>query len=207
VTAALVGDTTVFGLTGPVLGSRYRLEVAPAAGDLAFMGMLVDYRRYLMPVRPYTIAFRILHSGRYGRDSHDPRLLPSFLGSRSFVRGHWRDEWDCRPDPRGPCGGELVGNRIAVGNIELRAPLWGLVTRKLQYGLLPIDAFAFADAGVVWSRREASALAVQGRTSISSVGLGIRMNAGGLPFEVAAVRTLDGPNPRWSIDFGFRTGF
>jgi hypothetical protein len=207
VSAALVGDTTVFGLTGPLLGSRYRLEIAPAAGDLAYTRMLVDYRRYLMPVRPYTIAVRILHAGRYGPDSDDPRLLPSFLGSRSFVRGHWRDEWDCRPDAQGYCGGELIGSRIAVGNIELRAPLWGLAKGKLEYGPLPIDAFAFADGGVVWSRPEARAFARRQRTSISSFGLGFRMNAGGLPFEIAAVRALDGPNPGWSMDFGFRTAF
>ena len=33
VTAALVHDTTVFGPTGPLLGSRYRFEVAPARGS------------------------------------------------------------------------------------------------------------------------------------------------------------------------------
>ena len=79
---ALVGDTTVFGPTGPLLGSRFRLEVAPAVGTLSYTRVLADYRRYLMPVRPYSLALRLLHSGRYGRDGDDPRLLSSFLGSR-----------------------------------------------------------------------------------------------------------------------------
>jgi hypothetical protein len=48
-----VHDTTVFGLTGPLLGSRYRLEIAPAAGDLSYTRLLADYRRYMMPVKPY----------------------------------------------------------------------------------------------------------------------------------------------------------
>lgn len=42
---------------------------------------------------------------------------------------------------------------------------------------------------------------------ISSVGAGIRVNADGLPFELMAVRALDGPAPGWTFDYGFRVGF
>jgi hypothetical protein len=42
---------------------------------------------------------------------------------------------------------------------------------------------------------------------ISSLGAGIRINAGGLPFEFVAVRALDGPTPGWTVDYGFRLGF
>ena len=112
-----------------------------------------------------------------------------------------------------------------MGNIELRVPVWGAAKRQLEYGPWPIDAFVFADGGVVWSARTAGpfGLAAPGsavsnaaasfglpatrRTVISSIGIGVRMNAGGLPFEVSAVRALDGPTPGWSADFGFRTGF
>jgi hypothetical protein len=139
--AALVGDYTVFGPTGPIIGSRYRLEVSPAVGGLTYTGVLADYRRYLMPVKPYTLALRLLHSARYGRDGGDQRLLPSFLGSRYYVRGHWRDARDCRPDANGACGGELFGSRMAAANVEVRAPVWGLFSHQLEYGPLPIDAF------------------------------------------------------------------
>jgi hypothetical protein len=196
--AALVGDYTVFGPTGPVIGSRYRLEISPAVGGLTYTGLLADYRRYLMPVKPYTLAMRLIHSGRYGRDGDEQRLLPSSLGSRYSVRGHWRDAHDCRPDSKGACGSELLGSRLAAASMEWRAPVWGLFSRQLEYGPLPMDAFVFADGGVVWS-------AV--RTFVSSVGAGIRVNAGGLPFEFGAVRALDGPARGWSTDFGFRTGF
>ena len=84
VTAALVHDTTVFGATAPLLGSRYRFEIAPAVGDLAYTRIVADYRRYVMPVRPDSLAVRVLHSARYGPDGDDPRLLTSFLGSSSF---------------------------------------------------------------------------------------------------------------------------
>jgi Tol biopolymer transport system component len=204
--AALVGDTAVFGPTGPLLGSRYRFEVAPATGDLTYTRLLADYRRYLMPARPYTLALRVMHAGRYGPDGDDPRLMPSFLGSRYLVRGHSSDPRDCRPAPNQVCGAELLGSRLLVGNIELRAPIWGLLKRQIEYGPIPIDAFVFADGGVVWSGRQFDIDGI-GRTVVSSLGMGVRTNAGGLPFEVAAVRALDGPTPGWSVDFGFRVGF
>ncbi|HEX7281521.1 MAG TPA: hypothetical protein VF239_05660, partial [Vicinamibacterales bacterium] len=70
----------------------------------------------------------------------------------------------------------------------------------LEYGKLPIDAFVFADGGIVTSQ-------LDGRTGISSIGGGLRLNAGGLPLELGAVRALDGPRPRWQFDLGFRVGF
>jgi Tol biopolymer transport system component len=203
---ALVGDTTVFGPTGPVLGSRFRFEVAPAAGDLTYTRVLADYRRYLMPVRPYSLALRVIHSGRYGRDGDDARLLPSFLGSRYLVRGHTSDARQCQPDTGSVCGSELLGSRLVVGNVEVRVPVWGMFKRDLDYGPMPIDAFAFVDGGVVWSRPGSDTLTAGRRTIISSLGVGMRMNIG-LPIEVAAVRSLDGPSRGWSFDFGFRTGF
>jgi Tol biopolymer transport system component len=204
---ALVGDTTVFGPTGPIVGSRFRFEVAPAIGDLTYTRILADYRRYVMPVRPYSIAVRLMHSGRYGRDGDDPRLLPSFLGSRYLVRGHSSDARECRPDTGAICGGELLGSRLVVGNLEVRAPLWGILKRQLEYGPLPLDVFAFADGGVVWSHRASDTFDNGQRTMISSLGMGVRMNAGGLPFEVAAIRALDGVSRGWTFDFAFRTGF
>ena len=125
VTAALVHDTTVFGATAPLLGSRYRFEIAPAVGDLAYTRIVADYRRYVMPVRPYSLAVRVLHSARYGPDGDDPRLLTSFLGSSSFVRGHRLNLRYCPPDPTRVCGDDLLGSRLLVSNVELRFPHLG----------------------------------------------------------------------------------
>ena len=205
ISGALVGDTTVFGPTGPLLGSRYRFEIASAAGSLAYTRVLADYRRYVMPVRPYSLAVRLLHSGRYGPGGDDPRLLSSFLGSQYFVRGHGRDTRYCQPGADRICGDELLGSRLLVGNVEARFPLWGMLSRELEYGPLPADVFVFADGGLVWSRDRV--ISGRGRTFISSVGAGVRLNAGGLPVEVAAVRALDGPAPGWLFDLGFRVGF
>ena len=198
--AALVRDTTVFGPTGPLMGSRYRLEVAPAIGQLSYTTVVADVRRYVMPIRPFTVAMRMVHSARYGGDGGDPRLLPSYLGSSYFVRGHRQDLRYCRPDATRVCGDDLLGNRLVVGNLEVRFPIWGLLSRQIEYGMFPIDAFLFADGGLISSDPG-------GRTGISSIGGGLRVNAGGLPLEVGAVRALDGPRPRWQFDLGFRVGF
>jgi hypothetical protein len=155
-------------------------------------------------VKPIAVAVRLLHLGRYGRDGDDPRLVPTFLGSRYLVRGHGLDSRHCVPDRQRICGDELLGNRVAVVNLEVRAPLWGLVTRQLEYGPLPADVFAFADAGMVQSAFRAFS---GRRSTVSSVGGGIRINAGGLPFELLAVRALDGPARGWTFDYGFRVGF
>jgi Tol biopolymer transport system component len=198
--AALVRDTSVSGPTGPLMGSRYRLEIAPAAGQLSYTSVTADVRHYLMPVRPFTVAMRLLHSARYGADGGDRRLLPSYLGSSYYVRGHGEDLRYCHPDASQVCGDELFGSRLLVGNLELRFPLFGVFSRQIEYGRFPIDAFVFADGGVVSTRYD-------GRTGISSIGGGIRVNAAGLPLEVGAVRALDGPRPRWQFDLGFRFGF
>ena len=200
VSAAIVHDTTVFGPTGPLVGSRYRFEVAPATGELSFTSVTADFRQYWMPVRPFTVAVRMLHSGRYGADGSDPRLLSNFLGSSYFVRGHRQDLRYCRPDADRVCGDDLLGSRLLVGNIEVRAPLSGILSRQLDYGAWPVDAFIFADGGRVWSGTGSAPV-------ISSLGGGFRVNAIGFPVEIAAIRALDGPRPRWQFDLGFRFGF
>jgi Tol biopolymer transport system component len=199
VSAALVHDTTVFGPTGPLVGSRYRFEIAPAAGQLSYTSVTADFRQYVMPIRPYSIALRVLHSGRYGADGGDPRLLSNFLGSSYFVRGHRQDLRYCRPDATRLCGDDLLGSRLLVGNVELRVPLNGIRSRQLDYGMLPADLFMFLDGGRIWGQGSAA--------MISSVGGGLRVNAAGLPLELAAMRALDGPRPRWQFELGFRVGF
>ena len=140
--------------------------------------------------------------GRYGADGSDPRLLSNFLGSSYFVRGHRQDLRYCRPDATRVCGDDLLGSRLLVGNVEVRVPLWGIRSRQLDYGMFPADAFVFADGGRIWSGPTEP-----GSRMISSFGGGIRINAAGFPLELAAIRALDGPRPRWQFDLGFRVGF
>jgi hypothetical protein len=207
--AAFVRDTAVFGPTSPLLGERSRFEVSSTYGELSVTRLLLEHRRYFMPVRPYTIAARLVHLGQYGRDAEDPRVLPSFLGSRQFLRGYGWGSLRCQVDDQGECSAfeELLGSRLMVGNIEVRAPLLGIRHRELRYGPLPVEAFLFADSGLVWARSAAFTAAGRERRLVGSFGLGARINAFGMPMEFAAVRAMSAPARGWSFDVSFHPGF
>ena len=59
---ALVYDNSFFGATAPILGQSYRFEVTPTLGSLSYVGVLADYRKYLMPARPFTDAMACSNS-------------------------------------------------------------------------------------------------------------------------------------------------
>jgi hypothetical protein len=209
VSAAFVGDSALFGATSPILGSRYRFEVATSAGNLSFVRVLLDSRRYSMPLKPFTIATRMVHVGQYGRDADDPRLQPAFLGSREFVHGYGWNSLHCQPAIENDCNAleKLLGNRLIAGNLEVRFPIMGVLSREIRYKAVPADGFLFTDAGLVWSRSPLQTAGLGGRSLIGSVGGGVRINALGLPLEFAAVRALRPPAHGWSFDFSLRTGF
>jgi outer membrane protein assembly factor BamA len=207
--AAFVRDTAVFGPTSPVLGDRLRFEIASTFGELSVTRVLLDHRRYLMPVKPYTVATRIVHLGQYGPDAHDVRVLPTFLGSRQFVRGYGWGSLRCQVDDQGECGAleELLGSRLLVGNVEVRAPLLGIRSRELRYGPVPVEGFLFADSGLVWARSAAFTVAAGERRLVGSFGMGARINAFGIPLDIAAVRAMSAPARGWSFEVSFRPGF
>ena len=212
--AALVYDTSVFGATSPVLGQRYRLEVAPVTGDVRFTGFLADYRRYFMPAQFFTLATRALHYGRYGRDSEDPRLMPLFIGYPTMVRGYDVTSFDaneCGNDPSGACPAfdRLLGSRALVANVELRMPLlrpFGV--RRGMYGPMPVEVALFADGGVAWDRASKPELFGGSREAVGSAGVTIRANALGfavLQFDIA--RPFQRPGEGWVFQFSLAPGF
>jgi len=205
---AFVGDTAVWGGTGPVLGSRYRFQVAPVGGEASYVSILADYRRYVMPVKPYTIALRILHTARYGPDIHDPRLLDTYLGSSSLVRGYSATrvmESECTTSQCFALD-SLLGTGVVVGKLEARAPLLSVFSSRMRYGTIPLDVFAFADAGTTWGTG-GSSLTTVSRTWIRSVGGGVRANAMGVVFDLAAEHALDLRQSGWRFAVDLRPGF
>jgi Tol biopolymer transport system component len=211
--AALVYDSTVFGATGPILGRRYRLEVAPTLGSLRYTGVLADVRQYVMPLRPYTFAFRLLHYGRYGTGGEDQRLVPLFLGYPNLVRGYDLDSFsasECGPSANGDCPvfDQLVGSRLAVLNAELRFPPFSALGGRRLYGPVPIDLLAFFDTGVAWTRQDEASFLGGERERVSSVGFGARVNVlGFLIGEVDYVKPLDRPGRGWHWQFNFTAGY
>jgi Tol biopolymer transport system component len=212
---ALVHDTSYFGATGPLYGARSRIELGQSLGSLHYSSLLVDVRRYFMPKRPFTFAFRAAHYGRYGSGSEDPRLIGLYAGYPEFVHGYGVGSFtasDCTGagDGRGECAvfDSLIGSRILVANAEVRAPLLGLFTGNLDYGRIPIDLAAFFDAGVAWTRTNRPAFAGGTRDLVRSAGVAARINAFGLfVLEIAASRPFDRVTRGWQWQIGIRQGF
>jgi Tol biopolymer transport system component len=209
--AALVRDTAAFGATGPVLGQRMHLEVAPSVGDLTLTNVIADLREYVMPLRPVTLAGRLLHVGRYGHDAEDPRLTPLFLGYPTLVRGYDINSFQSTEcPPTGPCTlfDNLFGSRLLVANGEIRAPLVGLFTGRLHYGPVPVDIFGFGDAGVAWTAQDKPAFLGGSRAWIASAGVGLRANLFGFAIgEVDLIHPFDRPHRGWLWAFNLSPAF
>ncbi|MGH7546554.1 MAG: BamA/TamA family outer membrane protein [Gemmatimonadales bacterium] len=213
--AALVYDNSYFGATSPILGQRWRLEVAPTFGTLGFTTALADYRRYVMPLRPFTLAGRILHIGRYGPDADDDLLAPLYLGYPSLVRGYDVGSFDPGECPTTAGAGcpvfdQLLGSRLLVGNVELRFPLFGLLgVGDGYYGILPVEAALFYDAGVAWTGAEGARLFGDGpRRFVTSTGVSLRMNLFGFAIgQLDYVRPFERPTRDWMIRLSLTSGF
>jgi Tol biopolymer transport system component len=217
---ALVHDNSLFGYVGPFAGSRSRLSVSPAFGSWQFTAGLADYRRYLF-FRPFTIAFRGLMFGRFGRDADG---FPIFLGSTELLRGYtygsFRDN-ECVADPgnssRTGCAelDQLIGSKVAVANVELRFPLTrSLVLGFLPIGFPPIEGAVFYDAGLAWTgaanetvklSRKPGENPVLVRAPLRSWGASIRANMlGFLILRFDYTNPIDRPlkHSYWTVSIG-----
>ena len=211
--SALVYDTSIFGATSPIRGSRYRLQLDQTTGDLRYGSALADYRTYLMPVRPFTVAVRGMYYGRYGRDAENELLTPVFLGYSELVRGYdygsFRAE-ECGVSVDGSCPvfDNLFGSRMVMANLELRFPLWGAFGGDNFYGPLPVELGVFGDAGAAWDRSGPLRLTGSDGRLVRSVGALVRVNLLGFAIaEIDYVRPLDRPGRGWLWAFSLRPGF
>src|SRR5262249_28079558 len=142
---------SIFGGTSPILGQRYRLELSPTAGDVQFVGMLVDLRKYVMLARPLNLAGRVLHFGRYGHGAEDSRLGSLFVGYPWLIRGYDAESFtvdDSQVLDR------LLGSRLAIANVELRLPLLGGAGLIRNSSIPPVELAGFFDSGVAWTEAE-----------------------------------------------------
>ncbi len=213
VKAAFIRDTATFGAVSPVIGQRFRAEIAPTGGDLRMNNVTLDLRQYMMPFRPVTFAVRAMHIGRYGQGGEDTRLLPLFLGYSTFVRGYDPGSFtvaECTFTATGSCEefDRLTGSRLIVINSEARIPAFGIVNRKMDYGPIPLEIFGFFDAGVAWNRGEKPSFAGGTRDWVTSAGIGARVNALGFAIvELNLARPLQRQGAGWQFVFNLRPGY
>lgn len=217
---AFVYDTSYFGATSPILGQSYRFEVETLSGSVDMHTVLADYRHYFMPVRPFTLAFRLLHYGRYGKGAEDPRMYPLFLGYETLIRGYNPTSFTASEvySETNPFDyDQLFGSKIFVANVELRFPLFGVLgIGKGYYGIFPVDFISFFDAGVAWMEGDYDSDGDDDRAwflggdrrLVRSVGVGLRTNLlGFIILGLDYVHPLDRPNKNWYFQFTLTPGF
>jgi hypothetical protein len=212
--AAYVYDTSIFGATSPVQGQRSRFEVAPTFGTLDFTGVNLDYRRYFMPVNFYTFAARVMHYGRYGSDSSDPRIFPLYIGYPWLVRGYDPGSFsadECVGDNTSSCTAidRLSGSRMLVANFEFRFPLlrpFGVTGN--MYGPVPVEVAFFADGGTAWYDGQRPEILGGSRSGVGSAGVALRVNMFGFAVgEFDFARPFQRPGQGWVFGFNLMPGW
>jgi outer membrane protein assembly factor BamA len=219
---ALVYDNSLLGYTSPFAGQRFRFQITPTIGELRYLQGLADYRRYLF-LRPFTLAVRGLHVGRYGRDAEvtedGQEIFNDFyLGQSYYVRGYYDTFEKCQSQQSSlsnDCDvlSNLMGSRIGVANAELRFPLIQQLVVGNTIGFPPIEGFLFADAGITWDQSTSPSF-IRGvpsdpdeRGILTSAGVGARVNLFGiLVLEVDYVNAFQ-RDRGWHWQFGFVPGF
>ena len=153
-----------------------------------------------------------MHYGRYGSGGEDPRLFPLFLGYPSLVRGYDTGSFsvqECGINANNSCPvyDQLLGSRLLVGNVEVRAPLLGLLGAKNLYGPIPIEIGAFFDAGVAWDSNTKPEIFGGDRKLVRSVGGTARLNLFGFAvLQLDYAKPLDRPGKNAVLPVQFARG-
>lgn len=152
--AAFVTDNSIFGYASPLQGSRSRFQVEKYFGDIDFFTGLMDYRKYFR-IRPFTLATRFYHYGRYGGGDRNNRILsPLYLGYPWYVRGYDNNNIyeNLNYEDVQQAIEQLYGDKIAVANVEIRFPLSGPKRLSLiKSKLFLTELTLFMDAGIAWN--------------------------------------------------------
>jgi hypothetical protein len=216
--AAFVGDNSFFGFTSPILGYRYRFEVAPTFGDLQFESALADMRKYFF-AKPVTFAIRGMHIGRYGTDAESNQLTPLFVGDPQIVRGYSAESFDpvecttSQSDPNAcPAFDRHVGSKLLAASAELRIPVLGNDRLGLISAPLPVEIAPFVDAGVAWSRGDTPTFEFSrtsaDRVPVVSAGVSARVNLFGYAVvEAYYAHPFQRPTKNWVFGFQLAPGW
>jgi dipeptidyl aminopeptidase/acylaminoacyl peptidase len=216
---ALVGDNSFMGFTGPIRGSRYRIEAGVTTGTLNFNTLTLDYRRYFNPTTELTFAIRGMHFGRYGSDVHGSVLQPIFLGWENFIRGYspfsFEPARECSAGNGLGCPElqRLMGQRVGVVNAEVRIPLLGVERLGLlNFGFIPTDLILFTDAGLAWDDQREPTLkwsrTSPDRIPVFASGASARMNLMGLMImEFYYAYPWQRPHKGWHWGFQIAPGW
>jgi Tol biopolymer transport system component len=219
---ALVYDNSFYGIASPILGQRYRIEAAPTFGSLNFVTGIFDFRKYVMPKRPFTIAARLMSYGRYGKDAEDFRLQPLSIGFPGLVRGYDINSFSSLECGIGFCQAyeQILGSKWIVGNVELRFPPLGVLgIGDGFFGFLPLEMAFFVDGGMAWGSDDYRGFETPDynedawflggdRKPVWSTGVSFRFNMFNyFILGVDWVKPFQRPNKGWYLQFNMVPGF
>lgn len=148
--SAFVGDNSIFGMTAPLDGFRYRVGGEQYFGDYNFSAVSVDGRKYVR-LKPFTLAARAYSYMRIG--SEGDNLYPLFVGYPYLIRGYEANSLYSNQAGAGTFDiNQLSGSKIAVFNFEVRLPFTGpKKLAQITSNFLFSDLNLFFDAGLAWN--------------------------------------------------------
>lgn len=184
---SLVHDNALFGLHGPLAGSRWSVSVARGLplsnSSLDRWNVVGDLRKYWLPTRRTSVAAHLTYAHSSG---DDPRAF--VIGGPWTLRGYRYHDFQTLPN--------LAGTRMALFQLEYRIPFidYLIFGWPGRWGLAGIGGAVFFDAGAAW-RDDIRLDDVH-----SNYGLGLRANVLGLPTKFDwAWRTEGGSMFHFSI--------
>src|SRR3546814_9856539 len=98
-----------------------------------------------------------MYFGRVGKDQNNDLMYPIFLGNEYFIRGYnynsmTRTINNQQINNDNITVDNLLGNELAVANVEFRLPLTGPEKlAQIKSGFLFSDLVVFFDAGKAWN--------------------------------------------------------
>ena len=185
---SFVHDSTFYGATGPVTGSRWLATFSPAlplsSEDVDRVTSFVDYRRYFRIWDRNSLAFRVV--GAQSNGSNPRRFV---VGGPWTLRG-WDifafEDRDADGDPLNP---GLLGRKMLLMNLEYRFPAVDALILGWpgRWGFGGIEGAAFFDTGAAFDDTIKLTSSERGWVQLdelnANVGLGLRVNVGWLPLK------------------------
>ncbi len=179
--AYFVGDNSIFGVTAPLDGFRYRVGAEKYFGDYNFTAVTADFRKYWR-LKPVTIAARTYNYLRLGREGEN--LYPIFAGYSYLIRGYEANSfYNSQNVNTGSFDiNQLSGSKLAVFNFEVRLPFTGpKKLAQIPSRMLFTDLNLFFDAGVAWTEDtkvvfKNQPTAANERVPALSAGVSVRVN-------------------------------
>jgi len=217
---AYVTDNSFFGMTAPMRGERSRIDIQRYFGTYNLYGLLFDYRKYWY-IKPYTVAFRALHYGHYGKDAEYSTIADVYTGGLLYLGYPWYIRgYDINTFTKGKFTpkdsmsvnyNDLFGSKLAVVNLEFRFPLSG--PKKIAFiksNVFLTDFDVFCNAGIAWTKNTTPIISwdrnsLSERIPLVSAGASLRINVLGAlvlePYYAFPLQYGGFKNPIFGLNF------